>query len=341
MSTRHFSWALILAAVLASLSLAAEPSPAESAAAPDPAKPLAPLKLFLMDGSQVAGKLSVPDLTVDTDFGTLKVPIDSIKSFAPGLSSHPEFQKKLNDLVNDLGADGFAEREKAQQALLKMGSQIAPELRRQLKTAEAEKQTRLQKILEEFDSQREDESEAVNPGDWTRDDTIVTNSFTIVGHITTPGFSVTSSYGTLQLKMSDVRRAQRDAVEAEDIKKTIAVSGTLIASHGFESGLKVAKGDQISITASGSINMTPWGNMSSSPDGGNNFGNSQPGNIPGGALIAKIGGGTVFKIGSKHTFTADKAGLLQFSIAIPGDYTNYQFPGEYQVKIRVIHKAAQ
>ena len=68
------------------------------------------------------------------------------------------------------------------------------------------------------------------------------------------------------------------------------------------------------------------------------FGNVQPGNILGGALIAKIGSSNPFKVGSKHTFTVDKPGVLQFSIAIPGDYTNYQFPGEYQVKIRIVRK---
>jgi hypothetical protein len=51
-----------------------------------------------------------------------------------------------------------------------------------------------------------------------------------------------------------------------------------------------------------------------------------------------VGTSNVFKVGSKHQFTADKAGVLQFTIAIPGDYTSYQFPGEYQVKIRVVRK---
>jgi len=40
-------------------------------------------------------------------------------SFAPGLQSHPQFQQALNGLVNDLGSDAFADREKAQQALMK------------------------------------------------------------------------------------------------------------------------------------------------------------------------------------------------------------------------------
>jgi hypothetical protein len=326
MNARWLSPVLVLAAAVASVGQTTAPAA------------LSPLKLFLMDGSQVAGKLSVPELTIETQFGTLKVPIDSIKSFAPGLSSHPEFQKKLSDLVSDLGADGFAEREKAQQALLKLGGSIAPELRRQLKTAEAERQTRLQKILEEFDSQRDDSDEEASAADWMPEDTIVTNSFTIVGRITTPGFSVTSNYGTLQLKLADVRRAARESAEPEELKKTVAVPGTLISSRSYETALKVSRGDQVFITATGTINMTPWGNMSSGPDGGGNFGSMQPGNIPGGALIAKVGSSNVFKVGSKHSFTVDKPGVLQFGIAIPGDYTNYQFPGEYQVKVRVVRK---
>jgi len=94
----------------------------------------------------------------------------------------------------------------------------------------------------------------------------------------------------------------------------------------------------VSISADGQIVMTPWGSeMVSTPEGGDNFGAYMP-QIPGGALVAKIGdSGTVFKLGSKHTFVADRSGVLQLAVAMQAQYArnNYQFPGKYDVKIRV------
>jgi len=339
MLRRNTTRALVAFAVLVSSSLL-------FAQATEPATPASPpasdLKLYLMDGSLVGGNLSVTDITVDTAFGPLKIPIDKIKSFSPGLDNHPEFEKKLADLISDLAADGFAAREKAQQALIKMGPEIRGELQHELKTAQAEKQTRLQKILEEFDSQQESDSDEPDPAAvavWTHDDVIVTDAFTVVGHITTPTFAVTNAYGTLQLKLSDIRQAKREAAEPEEIRKSVTVSGNVINQHTFEtSGVRVNRGDQITITATGAITMTPWGNVQATPDGGQNFGIVQPGNIPGGALMAKIGSGSTFKVGSKLTMTADKTGIISFSVAVPGNYSGNDFPGEYAVKLHVTRK---
>jgi hypothetical protein len=302
-----------------------------------------------MDGSILAGKISVPDLTMETAYGTLKVPVDQIQAFAPGIKSHPEFESKLNAAIKDLSAEAFGDREKAQEAILKMGPELKKEVERQLKGAESEKQMRLQKILEEFEGNDTDDDATPTTGaaatsQWTQDDVIITPTFTIVGKIATPSFNVASPYGTLQVKLSDVRRAWREGAEPEEIRKAVAVQGNAAAQHQWVSStVHVNKGDQVSITASGQIQMTPFGgNMQSGPDGGPNFGMQPPENIPGGTLIARIssGGakGEIMKVGSKHSFTANKTGLLEFSIAMPGDFGGNQFPGEYQVKVHVTRK---
>jgi hypothetical protein len=296
-----------------------------------------------MDGSTVVGKLSVNELAIDTDFGALKVPVDQIQSFAPGIKSHPEFDQKLTTALRDLAAEAFGDREKAQEILLKIGPELRREIERQLKTAEAEKQMRLQKILDEFEALEPEEESTPSASAWRPEDVIVTPHFTIVGRISTPSFSVSSPYGTLQLKLADVREARREDAAPEEIRKTLSISGNSAAQRNFtSSAIRLNKGDQVSITASGQIQMTPFGNMQSGPDGGPNFGMQPPENIPGGALIARISGGSAkgesFKVGSKYAFSAPRAGTLEFSIAMPGDFGGNQFPGEYQVKIRVVRK---
>jgi hypothetical protein len=298
------------------------------------------LKIILMDGSILAGKLSVNELAIDTKFGPLKVPVDQVQSFMPGLNSHPTFMAQINEYVNNLAADTFADREKAQQALLRIGPDIRGELERLLKTAEAEKANRLQVILDDFQSQAADEDAPKAQG-WVKDDVIVTPGFTVVGRITTASFSVVSPFGTLNLKLEDVRQAYREVQEKEDLRKNVSIAGDYFASRIYSNtSVRVAKGDKVHLTASGSIHLSPW-NQTSSPDGNPNISNVSigSGSVPSGTLVGRIGdGGPLFKIGSKHSFTADRAGVLQLGIASPGNYSGNSFPGEYQVKIRVEKK---
>ena len=314
------------------------------ATAPAPAAEKAPdtIKLFLMDGSMLAGKLGTSEIEVKTKYGVLKVPLSDIRSFTPGLASHTEFNERLQQLISDLGADGFAEREKATETLRKMGPEIRGELDKALKTAETEKQARLTKLIEEIDQAKQGMGDEDASGEtWQRNDSIVTPDFTIAGQIMTREFAVNSNYGALNVKLGDIKAVRRESTAPEELRRNVTVAGALIPQHGFENtGIRVAKGDVVQLTATGSIMMQPWGNQSSGPDGGANFGQMQPGNFPGGALIAKLNqNGPLFKVGSKHTFTADRAGILMFGVAMPGEYQGYQFPGEYSVKVKVVKKA--
>ena len=77
----------------------------------------------------------------------------------------------------------------------------------------------------------------------------------------------------------------------------------------------------------------------SSPDGAQNYGWYIPNQIPAGALVGRIGNsGTIFKVGSKATITADKSGVLNLAIGMEPNYSNQAFPGEYHTKIHVEKK---
>ena len=322
--------------------LMAQTKPAPAPTAPAATAPAEGIKIFLMDGSVLTGKISPREIDVLTRYGTLKIPFGEIKALTPGLESHPEILSKISSAIEDLGADGFPEREKATQTLQKLGGEIRPELDKALKTAEGEKQTRLQKLIEELDSQKPGEDDD-GPAPWTRPDLITTNDFTLAGKITNASFSVESTYGSLNIKLADIRTIKRDGIVVEDNQKMFTVAGGLIPQRGFENtNIRLARGDSVSFIASGTITMTPWGNTVCTPDGSPNYGTVQPGNVAAGALIGKLGnGGMTFRIGSKSTYTADRAGVLQLGIAIPGDFSSYQFPGEYTVKVKINRKKPQ
>ncbi|MBI2826071.1 MAG: hypothetical protein HYX69_15405 [Planctomycetia bacterium] len=320
-----------------------DPPPAAAEdAKPPPADPDA-LRIHLMDGSQITGRLATAEIAVDTSFGKLAIPVASIKSMTPGLGSHPKVEQNIGELIEKLGSPVFGEREAAQKALVEMGPSIRLQLDRAANDADTERKSRVKAILEEFDQIEEDaaEQEASGVPRMIDRDTVETNEFTVVGKVVQQEFEIVSRYGPLNVKLSDIRRIQRDVAEKEDLQKTIAVEGNHIIHRGLkDTGIRVVRGDKITFAADGTIQMTPWGNQAvSTPEGAPNFGWYVQNKISGGTLVGKIGtSGPVFRIGTKLNLTADRSGVLQLAVAMQGDYANQQFPGEYKVRVRVKRK---
>jgi hypothetical protein len=303
------------------------------------------LKLHLMDGSVITGRLSLKELQVETKFGMLNVPVANIRSFTPGLTSHPTLAKQISGWIEDLGSGTFNDREAAQQALVKLGPAIRAELERRRDDSDAERRTRVRAILSEFEQAQDDAEElgdkSAGIAAYIQDDTIATSEFTIVGRIVPQSFAVNSLYGPLTIKLTDIRSVDRETQKKEELPTNFTVTGAHIVFNGtLNTTIRLEKGDNVTVSSSGSIVMTPWGNQTVGPDGSTNFGlfnnNRQ---IPVGALVGKIGTGEdYFKIGSHHSFTADKSGVLHLGIAMRPEQSGNEFPGKYAVKIRVVRK---
>jgi len=317
---------------------------AAEAAAEKKGPPVDPemVRLHLMDGSVISGKLSVKSIEIETQFGPLSVPVTELRSFTPGLGSHPELGKKVYDLIDSLAASDFDQRELAQKELLKLGQSVHTELEKHAGDSDTERRMRIKNILEELEGQEpDDEQEPSAPGDaWIQRDTVETTEFTAVGKITAKTFTVASLYGPLTVRLDDIRRGERDTTKKSEVRKSIAVDGSNLVQRGMKvTTIRVERGDKVTVTADGTMMMTPWGRAVSTPEGGQNFGWFVPNSIPGGALVASIGNEeNIFKVGSKSTFRAQRSGMLRLGIAMPADYAQQNFPGKYNVKIRVEHQ---
>jgi hypothetical protein len=340
----------------------AVPPSANAADAADPAKPgdapkdepeapradVAPVNpklimLYLQDGSVITGEMAINEISVATEFGTLEVPLDKIRSISPGLSSSPELAAKVNGLIEALGGDDYKAREQAHKDLSAMGLKVHKLLEQYRNDENTERKRHIGEIMKEFEellSQQDEEDGAMLDKPLIAQDTIVTDDFTIVGKISPGEFKVTSKYGPLSVQLADLKRAERPRNIKEAIRKSVQVPGDNLVQRSFKnSGIKVEAGDKISIRADGSVVMSPWGSdQSSGPDGAANYGWYIPNQIYGGALVAKIGDkGTVFKVGSKSTFVAKTSGTLQFGVAMQHQYAQqgYSYPGNYNVKVTV------
>ncbi|MGQ0633464.1 MAG: hypothetical protein ACT4QC_02545 [Planctomycetaceae bacterium] len=316
----------------------ARPDPPAGRAERDAARHM---RLHLMEGSVVTGRLSIEALLVETEFGRLEIPVASILSFTPGLDSHPEERKKITRLIQQLGSNSAAERDAAQKSLSEIAHAVQPELVRYANDEDVERRTQIQKILAELEeADADDESESGPTRPWIAQDVVETTRFTVVGKIAPHSFGVETPFGPLQVSINDIRRGEREADQKPEIRKAVDVSGAHLAhSNMLATGVRLARGDKVSLTADGKIVMSPWGNNAvSTPDGSETFQWFIPNQIPGGCLVARVGtAGKTMKIGSKQSFTATRSGILFLGVAMNPQFSSgdFNFPGEYKVRIRV------
>jgi len=301
------------------------------------------LRLQMMDGSIVIGKPTIEAFEVSTEFGQLVVPIERLKEFKPGLESHSTVFTRLRTLIDELGSGDYKQRDTAQKELLAMGTSIRGELSRHLDDENAERARRVKQVLTRLNEIAEEEQDFAAAQSqenlWKRGDTVETSLFTVIGDMTPSDFKVESKYGMLQVSLADIKSAKRLAgQQREPIRKTLAVEGTYLAQQKYKSaGLRVQKGDRITVEASGRINRSNSSSYVSGPEGSSRFGTfMQNPAIQGGTLVAKIGNGDVIKIGRKEGFVAKKSGVLRFAIGMRPDYVGrYQFIGKYDLKVHV------
>lgn len=296
-------------------------------------------RLHLRDGSIIGGEIETRSINVETKFGMLTVPIGRIVKIYPGLQSSPELQQKISQLVEELGANEMSVRDKAQKEIASMGPRIVNVLRTFDDGGNAERKKRLTQILTGIEQQFEDETELEQESMLAFDDRIVTPDFSIIGIIQQKQFRVVSKFGDLSVKLGDLKLADREVRgNQSEVRKTIRVPAMAFFQREPKStGIRVNKGDKISIRADGVVQWTNW-NSSSTPDGLTNRSNWQ--NINSGKLVARIGtdNSNCVAIGSKGEFIAQSPGTLYLGIAMRDSYaanTSYRWSGEYKARIRV------
>ena len=336
-----------------SAALAQEKKPDDSKASPAAKAPVNPkrVRVFLMDGSVIAGELSIDAFDVKTEFGVLKVPVEKIISITPGLDSHTKLSAKINKLIEDLGSDDYKTREASHKELLGLGPQVRGVLDEYTDDKNAERKRHateivakiddmLQEASEDFDDDEQNQSRA-----WVRHDLIKTDKFTIAGRISPNVFQIDSKFGKLKVSLADIRLSQREFVGRSTVSRRMTLPGQKLVQRGMKSSqIRVNVGDVITVTATGRVAMTPWGsNRSSGPDGSTSYSYYQFNgvNYPGGCIVARVGdSGKLIKVGSRAKFTITKAGTLKFGVAMNNSYTStsYFFPGEYKVRIKVTPK---
>ncbi len=315
-------------------------APDARAAAPDDQ----PLRIYLADGTVVQGELSMDTVTINTRYGPLAVPVSQIINFTPGLNSRSDLAQQLDELLQEARSEDPAVFGSALRELETLGPRIVPVIQDRLGEVEnQEARVRLQELVDRLIELRQ-EDDLLLDGDQLpsehliEGDRLVTTAFTIVGEINPRDFSIASKYGKLTVTLNDIRHVQRETGQAQTTNKTVTVQGMHMVQRQMASaGVRLQRGDRVSIEASGTINYTPRGsNAMVTPAGAANYGTYRPG-IPVGMLLARVGpSGDFIKVGNSQQFVADRNGTLQLGWACADNYAtrSYNWAGEYKVKVR-------
>lgn len=323
----------------------------EPAAESDPVSP-APVaepqprevRLRLWDGTVITGDLGRESLHVQTRFGRLEVPVRDIVLLTPGLKSLPELKARIDLAVEQLGDRDFQVRQRALQELGTMGHPLLEYLGAATDGGSAERKKNLQAILEQLQDDRataeEEDPESVLASALTLEDSVTTAEFTIVGTIEEQEFRVQTRFGELQVRLADVRQADRTWLRQNRVvQKSVEVDARdFFQTTPAETGIRISRGDRIRIRATGSVAWVSWGNITSSPEGITNQGQWESMNC--GMLAARIGKkGPYLPIGSEESFVAEQDGELVLAIAMNeglAGQQGYEWTGNYKVKISVV-----
>ncbi len=298
------------------------------------------IRFHMWDGSIVGGDVAFDKIDIDTNFGTLQIPIRDILKFHPGLDSIPALGARITTLVEGLGDKDFSVRENSHRELASMGLQLQNEIGRFEDGGSAERKKHLEEI-KKLVAEMSDESGDLETGELERPlirgDLIVTREFSIVGKIRQSEFQLSSKFGDLMVNLADIRMADRSFNSSkEEVRKSVEISGTsFFQTTPVSTRIRVNRGDKISIRASGVVQWTNW-STSSGPDGIENQGTWQ--NQNSGTLMARVGkGDNYIKIGSSGDFVAKQAGELFLGIAIQDNFaknnSGYRWDGDYTAKI--------
>jgi len=305
-------------------------------APPKPEEPKKPPAVFsLADGSKVVGETSVKEVVIKTAYGDVTVPIADVLRLRVARSSDKETRAKLAALIKQLGAANFDDREKAYDELTKLGPIALGQLREAAKHPDAEIRTRVEKLLVELERTPDEEAEEEDAPLGGDTDELVARQFTLRGVIKVEKFDLKTRYGRLEIPRDDIVSAGFARPDAAT--RNLKVTGAHTLASMLATGLRVRPGDRVMVRAGGSITFRNWGEACT-PDGNQERFGVQPNNLPGMALVGRIGqNGKPFLLGSTKQFSAESEGELFLGLAFGRNIG--ETTGEYKARVVLTPKA--
>jgi hypothetical protein len=295
-----------------------------------------PFEVRFADGSSLRMTLPEETFEVATRYGKLRVPTSEIRSIDFGRRIPAAVAKEIDDAAAKLGSDDFKDREAASAALLEVGEMAYPRVLELTRSTDREVAKRAQDIAKALREKYPEEK--LN---FKLDDHVVADKLTFSGRLESPAIKARSVYfGEVTIKLADLRSIRALGAAATGAENELALDAAKYASPRLvwmETAIEVREDDQLTITASGEINMWPVGgdtSYKSTPAGQPGWGVAKGETFAAGRVLGRVGeSGKVFDVGDKYEGSPRQAGKLYLRIS--ASPWNNESIGEYKVKVVV------
>jgi hypothetical protein len=255
-------------------------------------------------------------------------------------------EAKIEAAVKGLSSSVYAERMKAETALIDLGPYSYPAVLEASRTKEIEAARRAKEVLAKLTAKhpKKDLKTAV-------EDKVVTSQFTIIGRILTTSVKAKTEYfGEQDLALAKMRTLRSMGAVSLDTEFQLDAGKYANLGQWYDTGFHSDGRTAIVIAASGMIDVWPQqgGGFMSGPagfqhtrngggpgnflKGGRKIGNMINANQHNGMLIAKIGEeGDFFQVGDRYEGTPEGEGKIYLTIG-PSQW-NVQCNGNFDIKI--------
>jgi hypothetical protein len=277
--------------------------------------------LHLKNGDIVTGTTDITEIPLKTSYGNLNFPVGDINSINIGLQNSNFDKARLLDLLDKLDFGNTKEKERAFDEIIKMNEGAIPFIKSYLQNSkqanangEISVEVLYEVMLAKFNVSR----------NYSLYDEIVFNGKNSVeGTFDFLAILLETDYGRIRIDRKsiesiDIKILAEEGFTKDNIFKVFAnqfVSGN--KENGWlNTSILVKKGEQIKISADGSVSLASLSSNTYSPDGGIN---GAPGptdkKINYGQLLFKISQtGKPIKAGESITYTANKTGIIFLSV---------------------------
>ena len=272
----------------------------------------------LVNDQILVGSFIDKSLTVRTKYGVLTVPVSEVVRirFRPTLGA-----EKITELDRLIGEMASGEDESEEKGLARIRELGIPAYHRIAEAREKAEETlgdRLESLLEEIRSVTDVYTEGL--------DEIVTERFTIKGHIVESSFRFDCVSITLEVPRSDMVHVTFRELE---LKKTWKVGLQHMEARGFiDTGVELRKNQKISLTASGTMS---YNGRSFGPAG---LSNHTWNGRKLGCLQWRLGSGAWKILGTSFNGKVEQKGTLQLSVHL----YNTNGSGEFKVTLKTRKK---
>lgn len=301
------------------------------------------LKLSLRDGNIISGtSTSITTVSLNTDYGTLNIPIKNVSSLDLGLTPDEANKSKVIALVKQMNDPAEEKRQAAYDELVKMPIGCIPILNDYIYGNEYQASEFTDYTPEAALSEMKT-TYGIEDAGKSKDVVTIDYEYNMGGTFAFKSISLKTEYGVLEVpkeKISSIEVSYYDEQNGDKSYKLLAnkhISGNEDGGW-LNTGIKVKNGQKINITASGEVKLESLSGNTYTPDGNkdnSDYESDYSSTYPSyGQVVYKIGeDGEAIKAGSKYNGTAKESGTLYLSIY--ETVYNSANTGSYSVKVNV------